>query len=95
VQLYLQVTNDHFNRALKEHFDAGGFDLDIDAIFEEAAQNRAHPVQDSQEPETNGTDSEKSQVPDFTPPYGKSRHNSLSDKYLYIPPRGVEPLSPP
>src|SRR5207248_8424511 len=48
VQHYLQVTNDHFKNAVSE-FDGDSFDIDVDAIFEEAAQNQAQPAQNSQE----------------------------------------------
>ncbi len=92
VQHYLQVTNDHFNRAAQGEFDGDGFDLDIDALFEEAAQNQAQSVQDSQEPGTTGDDNEKPQVPNASGTCGQSRRKSLSEKNLRIPPRGVEPL---
>ena len=95
VQHYLQVTKDHFDKAVKEQFDGEGFDLDIEAIFEEAAQNQAQSASDSQDQAKTGTDSSKSQAAGASDTYGQSRHKSLSDKDLRIPPRGVEPLSPP
>jgi integrase len=95
VQHYLQVTKDHFDKAVKEQFDGEGFDLDIEAIFEEAAQNQAQSASDSQDQAKTGTDSAKSQAAGASETYGQSHHKSLSDKDLRIPPRGVEPLSPP
>jgi integrase len=95
VQHYLQVTNDHFAKAKEEQFNGDGFDLDIDALFEEAARTQAHPVQDSQEPETTDDDNEKPQAPEESDTCGQSRCKSLSDNDLRVPPRGVEPLSPP
>lgn len=64
VQHYLQVTNEHFDRAIKEHFDADDFDLDIDAIFEEAARNRAQSAAETQESEKTDADKPKSQAPE-------------------------------
>ena len=87
VQHYLQVTNDHFDRAVKEHFEADGFNLDIDAIFEEAAQNQAQSVRDSQELDMTADDSQKLQAPEASGNCGQSLNKSLSDKYLYIPTR--------
>ncbi len=92
MQHYLQVTNDHFNRAAEGEFDGDGFDLDIDALFEEAAQNQAQSAQDSQEPGTTGDDNEKPQVPNTPGTCHQFRRKSLSDNDLRIPPRGVEPL---
>jgi integrase len=97
VQHYLQVTNDHFERAVAQfNGDGDDFEIDIDAFFKEAAeaaQNPAQPVQDSQELETTDDDNEKPQVPDASGTCGHSRRKSLSGKDLRIPPRGVEPLS--
>jgi integrase len=91
VQHYLQVTNDHFTKAADGQFDSDGFDIDVDAIFEEAAQNQAQSAQDSQELDATDTDNEKPQVPDESGTCGQSQRKSLSDKDLRIPPRGVEP----
>ncbi len=74
---------------------ADGFDIDVDAIFEEAAQNQAQSAQDLQELETTGSDNEKPQAPEESGACGQSRCKSLSDNDLRVPPRGVEPLSPP
>lgn len=93
VQHYLQVTNDHFSRAADGEFNGDGFDLDIDALFAEAAQNQAQSAQDSQEPATTGDDNKKPQAPEKSGACGPSRCKSLSDKDLPVPPRGVEPLS--
>jgi integrase len=92
VQHYLQVTNDHFERAVSE-FDGDGLELDIDAFFAEAAQNQAQSAQDSQELDATDDDTKKPQAPDQSGTCGQSRRKSLSDKDLRIPPRGVEPLS--
>jgi integrase len=91
VQHYLQVTNNHFAKAKEEQFDADGFDVDIDALFEEAAQNQAQSVQDSQEPETTADDTKKPQVPDESGTCGQSSCKPLQDNDLRVPPRGVEP----
>jgi integrase len=93
VQHYLQVTNDHFTKAADGQFDSDGFDIDVDAIFEEAARNQAQSEQNSQEPEMTDDDNEKPQVPEESGTCGQSRCKSLSDKDLQVPPRGVEPLS--
>jgi hypothetical protein len=92
VQHYLQVTNEHFAKAAKGEFNGDGFELDIDAIFEEAAQNPAQSAQDSQELEKTGDDNVKPQAPDASGTCGQSHPKSLSDKHLIVPPRGVEPL---
>src|SRR5207249_2242264 len=93
VQHYLQVTNDHFTRAADGQFDGDGFEIDIDAIWDEAAQNRAQSAQDSQEFDATDYDTKKPQAPDQSGTCGQSRRKSLSDNDLRIPPRGVEPLS--
>ena len=92
VQHYLQVTSDHFERAGSE-FDGDGFELDIDAIFEQAAQNQAQSEQNSKEPEMTDDDNEKPQVPEESGTCGGSRCKSLSDKDLRVPPGGVEQLA--
>jgi hypothetical protein len=95
VQHYLQVTNDHFERAANGAFDGDGFELDIDAIFKEAARNQAQSGQDSQEPATTGDDTKKAQASEGSEACASSRAESSEAGDPELPPRGVEPLSPP
>src|SRR5207237_6243548 len=64
MQHYLQVTNDHFRRAADGNFEGQGFEIDVDAIWDEAAHIPAQSAQDSQGPATTGDDTKKAQASD-------------------------------
>ena len=77
---------------MRGSFNSDGFELDIDAMFEEAAQNPAQTQRDSWELEKIDDDNAKSQVPDESGICGQNRDKSLYDNDLQVHPRGVEPL---
>ncbi len=94
IEHYLQVTVDHFRRAVSNEVASDENDFDIDSLFDEATQNPTQTVRDFDEFEMTEPDSEKSQGADVSGSYGQSHRKSLTGKDLQTPPRGVEPLFP-
>jgi len=93
VEHYLQTTAEHFDRAAKGEFDGNGFEIDVDAIFEEAARNQAQSEQNSTELPTTDDDTKKAQASEESEACASSRSGSSGDENPSVPPTGVEPVS--
>lgn len=95
MQHYLQVTKDHFERAAADESNGEWPDLDLDGLFEEAAQKAAQSQQNSSELATTGSDNGKTQVPVLSGTCAFSRSESARVGYPNVPPTGFAPVSPP
>ena len=96
IKHYLQITDEHFERAIRD--TAGGVSgaaervaQDVDAA-KKAAQNPAQQMHASPGHARQGPETKKPQAPANADTCGSIRSNSLHGKELQVPPRGVEPL---